>query len=69
MIQQLIDSGMKEREITDALREDGVEITVPTLNRIKNGKHRKTSFEVGMGLVRLYERRKPGKTGPEASAA
>lgn len=69
IIQKLIDGGMKEREITDALREDGVEITIPTLNRIKNGRHRTTSFEIGMGLVRLYERRKPGKTGPEASAA
>jgi hypothetical protein len=69
IIQQLINAGMKEREIADALREDGVEISIPTLNRIKNGIHRSTSFDIGMGLVRLYERRQPGKPATKASAA
>jgi hypothetical protein len=45
-----------------------VEISIPTLNRIKNGIHRKTSFDVGMGLVRLHERRQSGKL-TKASAA
>lgn len=69
IVQKLIEAGMKEREIVEALREDGVEITIPTVNRIKNGIHRSTSFDIGMGLVRLFERRKPGKPSAKASAA
>jgi len=63
---------MKEREITEELREDGVELTIPTLNRIKNGVIKRTGFDIGMGLVRLYERRvqeRARKPGPQVSAA
>lgn len=50
-------SGMTEEQIAEALRADGVEVTQATINRIKTGKHRKTSFEIGMGLVQLHKRR------------
>lgn len=56
-IEKLIESGMNEREITDALRADGVELTAATLNRIKSGGIKRTSFVIGMGLMRLCEKR------------
>lgn len=57
IIERLTDSGMTEEEIAGALRAGGVEVTQATINRIKNGVHRKTSFEIGMGLLQLHRRK------------
>lgn len=57
LIQQLLRSGMKEVEIVEAMRTDGVEVTQATINRIKTGKIKQTSFDIGMGLVRLHDSR------------
>lgn len=58
IIVHLLGSGMSEAEIIVALREDGVEVTKATINRIKNGVIRRTGFDIGMALVRLRERRR-----------
>lgn len=57
IIEKLVESGMNEREITDALRAEGIEVTAATINRIKHGLIKRTSFDIGTGLVRLQERR------------
>ena len=57
IIERLTGSGMTEEQIAEALRKSGVEVSQATINRIKTGKHRKTSFEIGMGLLRLHKRR------------
>jgi hypothetical protein len=50
---------MNEREITDALREMGVDVTQPTVNRIRCGKIKRTSHDIGRGLEHLYYSRFP----------
>ncbi len=57
IIEKLLESGMKEVEITDALRAEGIDVTAATINRIKTGQIKRTGFDIGMGLVRLQERR------------
>lgn len=57
IIQELIGSGMGESQIVAALKADGVEVSVPTINRIKNGLIKRTGFDIGSALVRLHKRR------------
>lgn len=57
LIQDLIGSGMAESQIVAALKADGVEVSVPTINRIKNGLIKRTGFDIGSALVRLHKRR------------
>jgi hypothetical protein len=66
LVERLNDSGMRDAQIAAALSKDGVEVTQATINRIKNGKHASTSFEIGMGLLRLAQSRI--KSGKRASA-
>lgn len=55
IIDALILSGMKECDIAPALRQRGVKVTGATINRIKNGGIKRTSFEIGTGLLTLYK--------------
>lgn len=57
IIQDLIGAGMAESQIVAALKADGVEVSVPTINRIKNGLIKRTGFDIGSALVRLHKRR------------
>lgn len=57
LIVQLVDAGMTEMEITDSLNADGVDVTQATINRIKTGGIKRTGFDIGMGLMRLYSLR------------
>lgn len=57
LIQELISAGMNDGTIVDALKADGVEVSVPTINRIKNGKIKRTGFDIGSALVRLHKKR------------
>jgi arginine repressor len=58
-------AGMTQDQIADALTEDGVPVTQATINRIKLGKQR-TSYEVGMGLLRLSQSRIKSKRSASA---
>lgn len=57
LIQDLIGSGMNETQIVAAIKADGVEVSVPTINRIKNGLIKRTGFDIGTALVRLHKKR------------
>jgi hypothetical protein len=57
LVQQLIESGLSEREITDAICADGVVISAATVNRIKTGHIKRTGFDVGIALMRLLKKR------------
>ena len=57
IVEDLVRSGMSQVAIAAALREDGVEVTQATINRIKTGVIRRTGFDIGRALVRLQERR------------
>jgi hypothetical protein len=62
LIQDLIGSGMNETQIVAAIKADGVEVSVPTINRIKNGLIKRTGFDIGSALVRLHKKRvRPGR--------
>lgn len=55
LIERLIGDGMTQSEIVEALKAAGVEVTQPTISRIKQGAQ--TSFEIGMGLLKLHQSR------------
>lgn len=68
LVDRLIESGMGQTEIAQALTEAGVSVTQPTIFRIKNGAT--TSFEIGRALLRLaHSRCKPGKRESAAQSA
>lgn len=51
----MADAGMTETQIADELTSSGIPVTQPTINRIKKGSG--TSYEIGMGLLRLAQTR------------
>jgi hypothetical protein len=57
LIEQLIASGLNEREITDAICAEGVVISAATVNRIKTGRIKRTGFDVGIALMDLMKKR------------
>jgi arginine repressor len=58
VIEQLLtQADMTEVEITDELNRMGIEVTQATINRIKNRKFQKTSFDIGSGLLQLRDQR------------
>lgn len=57
LIQQLIESGLNEREITDAICAEGVVISAATVNRIKTGRIKRTGFDVCIALMQLQKKR------------
>jgi hypothetical protein len=57
LIEELVESGMTETEISESLRERGVDVTQATINRLKNGVHKSTSFDIGYGLMKLRDSR------------
>jgi arginine repressor len=46
---------MSQTEITEALREDGIEVSQPTISRIANGRE-DIRLDLYRGLARLHER-------------
>jgi hypothetical protein len=62
VIQELIGSGVNESQIVTTLNAEGVEVSLPTINRIKNGLIKRTRFDIGSALVRLHKKRvRPGR--------
>lgn len=59
IIEKLVEAGMKEVEITDAIRAEGIEVTAATINRIKTGSIKRTGYDIGRALERLHDRRFP----------
>jgi hypothetical protein len=62
VIQELIGSGVNESQIVTTLNAEGVTVSLPTINRIKNGLIKRTRFDIGTALVRLHKKRvRPGR--------
>lgn len=57
LIERLIATGWNQTEIAEALNRNGVSVSQPHVNRIKQGHTRSTSFEIGMGLLHLVRTR------------
>ena len=58
MLEKLADeAGMTDVAITEAVRSTGVEVTAATISRIRRGKIKRTGYEIGAALERLYEHR------------
>lgn len=47
--------------VLDQLAADGVQVTQPTLNKIRHGDIRRTSYETGEAILRLWKRVKRQK--------
>lgn len=56
LIAELNDSGLNDAAITRELAAAGVETTQATINRLKNGVHKSTKFELGSALQELHRR-------------
>jgi len=54
----LIIGGMTELEISAALKKLGVSANQSTIHKIKSGATKRTNYDIGTGLARLYEQRK-----------
>lgn len=57
VIHQLIGTGINESQIVATLKAEGIEVSLPTINRIKNGLIKRTRFDIGSALVRLLKKR------------
>lgn len=67
IISDLIDNyDLTEQRIADRITEAGVPVTQSTINRIKLGEIEQPKFDLGMAIVRLWEKTKAAKT--EAAA-
>lgn len=57
IVNDLIDKAdMTEQGIADELGSLGVEISQPSINRLKNGTVKRPSFKVGRALVELHRK-------------
>jgi hypothetical protein len=57
LIEQLLLLDMNEYEIAAELSSSGVPVTQATINRIRNGRIKRTSYDIGTGLQRLLDTR------------
>jgi hypothetical protein len=53
VIQDLIARGLTEAAIAERVSAMGVPVSQPTINRLKLGKHARTSYEIGTALRSL----------------
>lgn len=60
VILALIKSGLTEQAIADEVRKDGIYVAQSTINRIKLGEIEQPKFDLGMAILRLWEKTKNG---------
>lgn len=46
---------LTEMQITDELRQRGIEVSQPTINRLRNGKVTRPAFHIGSALIALHK--------------
>lgn len=69
-VRELLKGGWGEEDIQSELAKLKVRVDLSTINRIKNGRIKRTGSDIALGLLRLYEQRKGQSTqGAQASAA
>lgn len=55
-VKHLAEAGWTEARIAEAVSASGVSCSQPTVNRIKTGRHRHASWEIGNALIQLAAR-------------
>lgn len=56
LVQELCElADLTEQQITDELRDRGIEVSQPTINRLRNGKVGRPAFHIGAGLIALHK--------------
>lgn len=55
ILKELTSLGLSEQAIADRLKRRGVQVTQPTLNRIKRGEIKRPSYDVGAALLVLRD--------------
>lgn len=65
IVSGLRDSGMSDSEIARQITAEGIEVTQPTIWRIRNGRIKRTGYELGDALKRLYAERLAPATKPK----
>ena len=57
LIADLNRSGLNDGDIAEELGKSGTVTTQATINRLKNGVHKSTNFELGYALLNLHRQR------------
>lgn len=68
-MRELLRDGLTEEGIRSELAKIKVKVSLSTINRIKNGRVKRTGSDIGLGLRHLLEQRKASKAEVLASAA
>lgn len=58
-VKTLVQAGFSEQRIVNELSKEGVVSSQPTINRVKNGTHRRVDFALGSALIALAGRVAP----------
>lgn len=63
LVQDLCElADLTEMQITEELRQRGIEVSQPTINRLRNGKVSRPAFHIGAALIALHkDKLKPGR--------
>lgn len=62
IVRALIQSGLSEGQIAAMLRDEhGVDVSQPTIHRIKQGKSENPHYKTGKALEKLYQERCEGQ--------
>lgn len=59
-VQQIADTGISDSEIARVIKASGVEVSQPTISRIRNGRIKAPSYELGVALKALHKKRRAG---------
>lgn len=66
-VKELMKGGLSEEDIQAELAKAKVRVSLSTINRIKNGRIKRTGSDIGLALLKLLQQRK-GQPAHEAQA-
>jgi len=59
IVKQIAKTGISDSEIGREITAAGVEVSQPTISRIRNGQIKRPSYDLGAALKALYKKRVP----------
>lgn len=57
IVRQITETGVSDSEIGRALTEAGTPVSQPTISRIRTGRIKRPSYDLGMALKALHKKR------------
>jgi predicted transcriptional regulator len=65
-VQQIADTGISDSEIARVISEGGVDVSQPTISRLRTGRIKAPSYELGVALKALHKKRRAARNGAAA---